>query len=416
MALSRYSNYIRNVAQTPVQSWLSQEQAMINDRWNDTTQERLVEEQNGIGCGCYSPIHVWVSERIDQGTGYKSSEDFAVFTFKDINYCPQRGLYYKWDNNYWITINTNATMTVQKEITVRRCNNLLRWIDPKSGVVNSVPCVIEYDAQSPGFQVGKKVITPNNHYVIIVQGNEAVQSLKVNQRFIFNNRPFKFAGYNNSLQEMTINGNPSLMYLDVYLDEIEPTDNMELSIANYGQYNFSIKIEQGDFAQAPNSTGKLTAALMLNGETFNGNITWAAKTEAGKIDADGNYTLVGEIGDKAIFAAMLENNPYVTDEITVTISDEQQGRKSIMLTPDIDFLAQGDSVAMAAYLYEDGAVVEAPMTYKVNEEIVGHCNIIQLGDNALRITNIKKSSIPLVIKFTIQDIELTKEITLGALF
>ncbi len=416
MALSRYSNYIRNVAQTPVQSWLSQEQAMINDRWNDTTQERLVEEQNGIGCSCYSPIHVWVSERIDQGTGYKSSEDFAVFTFKDINYCPQRGLYYKWDNNYWITINTNAAMTVQKEITVRRCNNLLRWIDPKSGAVNSVPCVIEYDAQSPSFQVGKKVITPNNHYVIIVQGNEAVQSLKVNQRFVFNNRPFKFAGHNNSLQEMTINGNPSLMYLDVYLDEIEPTDNMELSIANYGQYNFSIEIEQGDFAQAPNGTGTLTASLMLNGESFDGNIVWSAKTEAGKIGTNGEYILVGDAGDKAIFSAMLENNPYVADEIAVTISDVQQGKKSIAVTPDIDFLAQGDSVVMAVYLYEDGVAIETPMTYEVNEEIAGYYSITQLGNNALRLTNIKRSSIPLVIKFTIQDIELTKEITLGALF
>lgn len=416
MILSRYNNYIRNVAQTPAQSWLSQEQAMINDRWNDTTQERLVEEQNGIGCCCYSPIHVWVSERIDQGTGYKSSEDFAVFTFKDINYCPQRGLYYKWNNNYWITINTNAAMTVQKEITVRRCNNLLRWIDPKSGAINSVPCVIDYDAQSPGFQVGKKIITPNNHYVIIAQGNEAVQSLKVNQRFIFNNRPFKFAGYNNSLQEMTIDGNPSLMYLDVYLDEIEPTDNMELSIANYEQYKFSIEIEQGDFTQAANGTGTLTASLMLNGTQFDGNIVWGVKNNAGEIDIDGNYILIGDIGDKAIFVAMLENNPYVTDEIAVTISDEQQGKKSIVVTPDIDFLAQGDSVVMAICLYEDGIAVEAPMTYEVNDETAGYYSITRLGDNTLRLTNIKKSPIPLIIKFTIQDIELTKEITLGALF
>jgi hypothetical protein len=416
VALSRYNNYIRNVAQTPAQSWLSQQQAFINDQWKDTTQERLVEEQNGIGCNEYSLIHVWVSEKIEQGTGYKSSEDFAVFTFKDVNYYPQRGLYYKWDNNYWITTNTSAATNVEKEIVVRRCNNLLRWINPKNGAINSIPCVVEYDAQSPSPQVGKKTITPNNHYVIIIQGNEAVQSLRVNQRFILNNRPFKYSGCNNSLQEMTINGTPTLMYLDVYLDEIEPTDNMELSIANYSQYNFSINIRQSDFIQAPKGTGTLTADLLLNGEKFDGNIIWRSNSDAGKINSNGEYTLIGDIGDKAVFVAMLENNQYVTDEITITISDEQQDEENIVITPDINYLSQGDSVNISVYLYKNDSIVTSPMTYTASGADISSYSIIRVDDNTLSITNLKYSSVPLIIDFIIQDVKITKEITLGALF
>jgi hypothetical protein len=106
-------------------------------------------------------------------------------------------------------------------------------IDPKDGSIFSIPCCVDYDMSAPSLQVSRYINTPNNHAVVIVQGNsDTIRLFKTNTRFLLSGRPFKLLGYQNAVEYDLSNTNDTLLYLDLFLDEIHAGDNFELGIAD----------------------------------------------------------------------------------------------------------------------------------------------------------------------------------------
>ena len=123
-----YNNYVQNLAQNPHDTYMGLEQASINDQWDNTTQVITVFEQDKVGSEQFHSIEVRVDTAIDMGTSYKQDDDFKLFAFRDLQHTVAKGLMYKYDNDFWITINTSELGTVTKDIHVRRCNNVMRWL------------------------------------------------------------------------------------------------------------------------------------------------------------------------------------------------------------------------------------------------------------------------------------------------
>lgn len=237
MALDYFLNSINSGVQPlPNEMYRDQQQAYVDLMWDNTSALITIQEQSEIGSDVYNNIEVWIDSTVgDTTTGLKDTRDFNKLVFSDITHFAPRGLMYKFDNNYWIVHAYTPHSSVVQYCGVRRCNNALRMVDPEDGNIFSIPCCVDYDMSAPSLQVSRYINTPNNHAVVIVQGNDdTIRLFKTNTRFLLSGRPFKLLGYQNAIEYDLTNTNDTLLYLDLFLDEIHANDNFELGIADNG--------------------------------------------------------------------------------------------------------------------------------------------------------------------------------------
>lgn len=168
----------------------------------------------------------------------KDPRDYLSFVFRDINHKTTRGLLYSFDNNYWMVHDSGEFDGLPHCCGVRRCNNSMRIKDGDS--ILSIPCIVDYDMASPSAQVSTYIITPNNHAVVMVQGNaDTLRLFKINTRYILGGRPFKLLSYQNAINSADI-PTPTLLYLDLYLDEAHSGDDIENQLADNSSIDYPI--------------------------------------------------------------------------------------------------------------------------------------------------------------------------------
>ena len=361
MNLRFFNNIINNNIDTkPNNLYRDLQQEFINIQWDNTTALEIVQEQEDIGINCYHDLQVWLVPTVsDTSTGMKDVRDFNKLIFKDITHTVKRGLMYKFDNCYWLVHSYSEYDGVVQDCGIRRCNNFLRMIDPLNGSVFSIPCVVDYDMAASTVKVTKYILTPNNHAVVLVQGNQdTLRLFKTNTRFILSGRPFKLYGYQNAVEYSAEEQSSTLLYLDLYLDEIRDGDDIENSIAENEIYNYSIFVNSKDLILSAGSSGNLSANVLLNGKEVERNIYWeSSDNDIVSIDTNGNYILNGEIGQVATITAYLDGNEKVFDSINITIG-EQGEDISILLNPSFDKIRQYSTINFGVEVYYNGNLIK----------------------------------------------------------
>ena len=336
---------------TPNDYYRELAQSFIDQSWDNTAAKTPenggeIKEQATIGSDEYNVIEAWVKTTVgDVTTGLRDSGDFIKIYFRDIAHTVPRGLYYQFHDSWWICNEYGHFSGIAEEAGLRRCNNVLKIIEPENGSVFSVPCVVDYDMSSPSAQVSRYVITPNNHAVVMVQGNvDTLHLFKTNTRYILGGRPFKLYGYQNALNLNLTTNYDTLLYLDLYLDEVHDGDDFENSVAYNGDYNYTIKINSADMALSAGSTGNLTVDVMLNGKEVDRDVVWSSSdTDVVMVDQDGNYVIVGETGQTADIIVTLNGNETVTDNIKITVG-AQAVEPKIYLDPAFDKIREFQTI------------------------------------------------------------------------
>lgn len=361
MNLRFFNNIINNEIDTkPNNLYRDLQQEFINIQWDNTTALDIVQEQEDIGINSYHDLQVWLVPTVsDTSTGMKDVRDFNKLIFKDITHTVKRGLMYKFDNCYWLVHSYSEYDGVVQDCGIRRCNNFLRMIDPLNGSVFSIPCVVDYDMAASTVKVTKYILTPNNHAVVLVQGNQdTLRLFKTNTRFILSGRPFKLYGYQNAVEYSAEEQSSTLLYLDLYLDEIRDGDDIENSIAENEIYNYSIFVNSKDLILSAGSSGSLSANVLLNGKEVERSIYWkSSDDDIVSIDMNGNYILNGEIGQVATITAYLDGNEKVFDSINITIG-EQGEDISILLNPSFDKIRQYSTINFDVEVYYNGNLIK----------------------------------------------------------
>lgn len=285
--LPMYQTMLQARDTIPYNYYKNFQQALIDSQWTNTTTLYTVNEQQSINIWEFNEIEVHLNHAIAMVTkGLPNGDDFRKINFQDLDHDITRGLYYMFDNNYWIATFTDEAELLTKNVMVRRCNNWLKWIDKSTGNILEYPCVLAYDATSPQNQVDNDIITPNNGLFIIVQGNTDTLSIETNQRFLFNGRPFKVAGYNNALMESSVDESPNILYLDTYLDEISPYDDFENGIANNFEPVNTIGTESGTQPTIPSGTAYIEISPYLESINQGQSVVITANV----IDSNGQQT------------------------------------------------------------------------------------------------------------------------------
>lgn len=301
---------------------------------------------------------------------------------------------YKFDNCYWIVHSYSEYDGVVQDCGIRRCNNSLKIKDPKNGAIFSIPCVVDYDMAASTVKVSKYILTPNNHAVIMVQGNEdTLRLFKTNTRFILSGRPFKLYGYQNAV-DYDINSPTTLLYLDLYLDEFRDGDDLELGIAENGTYNYDIFINSQDLTLLNGATGKLTANVLLNNVEVERNVIWeSANSDVVEIDTDGNYNVIGDINDSTTITAFIEGNKNVYDFITITIGNTSN-IVNIVLQPDFSVIRQYESIDFNIEVYYNGELLnneDLNISAQIESNII---SIYKKNNNSYMLTSNSISDIP----------------------
>lgn len=254
-----------NIAANPKDYWHDLEQGFINDAWENSTQiaENLYKQPN---IGASLNIETWIPQIAQHASAldptsninfYRTENQAVKFLFKNIDTQLTNGIYYYWNNNYWMSYYEYDNTTQQSYCIAVRCDNTLRFKDPINGVIKSWPCRVDSHATASKYKETDYIMTPNNNYIIYVQRNpETERIFRLNRRFLMggggendNIRPFKVIGLMNSHEDADMK-TANILYLLTQLDEFDDRDDLENGIAFNGDTN--IPQSKGHIVLDPN--------------------------------------------------------------------------------------------------------------------------------------------------------------------
>lgn len=430
MDFPMYDN-ARKLVKKPHDAYLSHLQALINERWENSTQTIFsVYQQADIGSDEWIEQPISIDTAIDIGTGFKKGDDFKVFSHKNISADMKLGIMFRTEEDYWICTNTNGYASPTNSCEVRRCNNVMKWVDPETGFVNQQWCAIDYELSSPRPSKDKDIVVADGHIFVLVQGNELTRSIPKNQRFIFNGLAFKVSAYQTLLNENNITFHSNLLYIDMYADPIQPSDDLVNGIANATDYQYAIELQPDITEQIDGFTGQILSTVTCNGEVVDREIDWTGNDFV-TVNEDGSYTLNGtippsndgedDVGNDepvekiAVITATLKGNPNVTASCSIKIVDEIEDTVDIIIDPLFSEVRQSLPQSFSVYLYRNGVQQDDAITCTTSGLTNKYFTLMQDGhDFVLTVKDI--SPTPLTLMFTVDEYSETIDVLLKPFF
>ena len=430
MDFPTYDN-ARKLVKKPHDAYLSQLQALINERWENSTQTIFsVYQQADIGSDEWIEQPISIDTAIDIGTGFKKGDDFKVFSHKNISADMKLGIMFRTEEDYWICTNTNGYASPTNSCEVRRCNNVMKWVDPETGFVNQQWCAIDYELSSPRPSKDKDIVVADGHIFVLVQGNDLTRSIPKNQRFIFNGLAFKVSAFQSLLDEDNITFHSNLLYIDMYADPIQPSDDLVNGIANATDYQYAIELQPDITEQIDGFTGQILSTVTCNGEVVDREIDWTGNDFV-TVNEDGSYTLNGTIlpsndgeddggNDEpvekiAVITATLKGNPNVTASCSIKIVDEIEDTVDIIIDPLFSEVRQSLPQSFSVYLYKNGVQQDDAITCTTSGLTNKYFTLTQDGhDFVLTVEDI--SPTPLTLMFTVDEYSETIDVLLKPFF
>ena len=428
MDFPMYDN-ARKLVKKPHDAYLSHLQALINERWENSTQTIFnVYQQADIGSDEWIEQPISIDTAIDIGTGFKKGDDFKVFSHKNISADMKLGIMFRTEEDYWICINTNGYASPTNSCEVRRCNNVMKWVDPETGFVNQQWCAIDYELSSPRPSKDKDIVVADGHIFVLVQGNDLTRSIPKNQRFIFNGLAFKLSAYQTLLNKDDVTFHSNLLYMDMYADPIQPSDDVVNGIANAIDYQYNIELQPDITEQIDGFEGQVMATVTCNGEVVDREIEWTGNDFV-TVNNDGSYILNGELPPSddndesddepvekiAVITATLKGNPNVTASCSIKIVDEIEDTVDIIIDPLFSEVRQSLPQSFSVYLYKNGVQQDDVVTCTTSGLTNKYFTLTQDGhDFVLTVKDI--SPTPLTLMFTVDEYSETIDVLLKPFF
>jgi len=382
----------------PKNQYIDLFQQTLKDQFFNSSDWWTIQEETYAGSKEYTTIDVRVNHVINAETGLKLGDDWKTLLFKEIDHNIELGKQYIFDDNTWLTINTELIKNLTGTCTIRRCNNTLRWIDEPTGAYYEEPCAIEYMVKEPRDYAtqGSPFMTPGGFLHIEMQFNERSNLINQNQRFLFGNPEhwtcYKVVGTGlNDFRNLTTYDNTTAKILSVDLIANflnEELDDIVNGIADVYTNLYTLDLNKSTAEGSPTDTIQLLASVTYNGDSVTRPITWtSSNSNIVTVDANGLATLKS-IGNCTI-TANIENNS-TSGSCAILVTSTPTTNTEIRITPDVNYILEGKSKTYSVYLYEND--VQQPDTFTVtcsgSSVPSANYNFQQVTSNSFAVSNI----------------------------
>lgn len=375
----------------------------LQNEWQDDYQNHIaflfenasnvytIQEENTIGSLIFTDTKVRITHMInDKQTGDKLGDDWRELIFPTITYDVGLGKRFKFDNNIFMTVNTDNYHYVTKSCVIKRFNNILSYYLPNGFLVKE-PCIIDFKTSKQRIEFDG-VNLAEYDLNIVVQANNNTKPVLINQRFVIDGYSYKTKSVHNYRRQETMNPNSvPFFHFGLMKDPLAPDDDLINNIANTNQYKYSLKINQPSFTESIGYTQQLSATLKLNDTLTTQPLTWTSSdiTKA-TIDGNGNISLLS-VGSVIITCNMI-SNPLVTSSITINVINTPIVSKSNLITPNTTYIYEGKSQIYTVNGFTNGVVDTSNFTITASGLSADYYRLTIISGNSFKIDNLKKNT------------------------
>jgi hypothetical protein len=388
---------------TPKDQYTELFQQTLDEQFYNSSDWWTIQEETAIGSGIYQNIDVRINHVINAETGLKLGDDWKTVLFKDLNHQMDLGRHYIFDNNTWLIINIETIKNIAATCTIRRCNNTLRWIDEPTGVYYEEPCAIEYEIKEPRDYItqGSPFPTPGGFLKIYAQLNDISGKINENQRFLFGNPGhwtcYKVTGTGiNDFTNVTTYDNNSahILTLDMSANFINnELDDVVNGICDVYTNVYRVILSSGSISGSPTGTMQLNANVIYNGNSVTRAIEWETSNPAiASISGNSGSALVTfNANGNCTITASVYGNP-ASDTCWITVSASPTVNNEILISPNINYILEGNNRIYSVYLYENGIQSSGSFAITCSGSNVPSTSytFVQTDGNHFKVTNILK--------------------------
>ena len=416
-------NIRAGIPTTPKDSYTELFQETLNNQFYNASNWWTITEETSNGSAVFADVDVRIAHVINSETGLKLGDDWKTLLFKDVDHDTQLGRLYVFDDNTWLTINTEFVKNLTGTSTIRRCNNTMRWVDETTGIFYEEPCSIEYMVKEPRDYLtsGSPFATPGGFLHIEMQFNERTNLIRENQRFLFGNPNhwtcYKVVGtglndFKN--QETYDNESANILSMDLIANFVnDELDDVVNGIADVNTNLYTITLNKATAAGIPTDTIQLTPTVTYNGKSATRTVLWTTSNALiATVSTSGLVTLVAN--GACNITGTIDGNT-ANDVCAITVSATPVVNSHVLIAPDTNFVLEGVTNTYSAYLYEDDVVQVDTFTITCNRNSVPAVNFTftQTDGNHFTILNtLRDSSSYLTITCTVGAVVKTFNIYL----
>lgn len=407
-------NYIDNLSETYREYYENFIQSAQDSYWDDSVLIRKIKEQSYPFSDEYTEYEAIVDTVSDITINTnKDISDFISVTFKDtkhkINHRGQKYLYSPEENGkeqVYLCYDALEPLRIVRDTKLVRCNNYLKWIN-EDGVIVKEPCFVGYELSSTNNQIAKSGTVENRRLVVMIQGNEETNKIIPNQRFILNHKSaFKITQINSFMMDDINTEEVPLLELFIEWTSILPSDDLENNLAdiNYNDYKISFDI---DNIVAPNGyKGVINTTVTRQDNVIQSDIVWKSSNDnVITVDNDGNYEIVGQVGDIATLTCYLNGDDNIYSQLSVEVIATQQDNYALVVSPIINSISQLDTQEFNCNVYKNGVLDDTISVICTPNWIDNNYYTLTNINNVYSLTNNKRSNNALTLTFSADNCE-----------
>jgi hypothetical protein len=347
------------VTKPPKETFNEYFQKFLEQQFKETFDWHTIREEFPYGSMQWKDIDVRITHVINSETGVKLGDDYKAILFRELSHATGVGCYYYFDDNYWIVINSENIKNLAASCTVKRCNNLLRWMDT-NGKIRTVPCSINYiiSENRDYSTAGSALVVPSGMLEITTQFNQESNFIVPNTRFLFGN-PGNWVAYKvlgggiNNYNRMKTEDpySTGLLILSMGTNYVnDATDDLELGVADMRHSEYSMELSKLVAEGNVGGSSKISAVIKLNGEVVGRDVVWSVDDEnIAWVDGDGTVFFTGIGG--ANLTCQMSGNEYVRQTIPISVVKTPVKKYRISISPLRNYLLEGDTATFEVLLY-----------------------------------------------------------------
>jgi hypothetical protein len=197
-----------------------------------------------------------------------------------------------------------------------------------------------------------------------------------------------------------------LLELFIEWTSILPSDDLENNLAdiNYNDYKISFDI---DNIVAPNGyKGAINTTVTRQDNIIQSDIVWKSSNDnVITVDNDGNYEIVGQVGDTAILTCHLNGDDNIYSQLSVEVIATQQDNYTLVVSPIINSISQLDTQDFDCGVYKNGVLDSTEIVTCTPSWIDDNYYTLTNIDNVYSLTNNKRSNNALTLTFSADNCE-----------